>query len=121
MASIKQTIAFQESAIFVFGSWVCVADDARSFHCHLILTTEKKVSASTIRPTVDELIKNLGEIQLFDIVGGQECEFGHHSNSTQAQIGLLESDSNPSSSSDSSNHPPRFPIGCPNSATFIGR
>ncbi|CAL4909781.1 unnamed protein product [Urochloa decumbens] len=98
MASIKPTMTFQEGATFVFGSWVCIADDAGGFRRHLGPAVEKKAPVSTTRPTVDDLAENLNEIQLSDLIGGHEYEFKPHLTSTQAQIGLLESDSNPSAS-----------------------
>ncbi|CAN6341059.1 unnamed protein product [Urochloa humidicola] len=95
MSSIKSTIAFHEGATFVFGSWVCIADGIGGFRRHLMPAPEKKAApASTTRPTVFDIAKNLDEIRL----SGHEYESGRCSTSTQAQIGLLKPDSNPSAS-----------------------
>ncbi|KAG2636954.1 F-box protein At5g49610-like [Panicum virgatum] len=45
--SIKPTLAFQEGATFVFGSWVCIADGAGGFRRHLTPAPEKKAPRPT--------------------------------------------------------------------------
>ncbi|CAN6336661.1 unnamed protein product [Urochloa humidicola] len=98
MASIKSTVTFQEGATFVFGSWVCIADGAGGFRRHHAPALEKKAPTSTTRPVVDDLAENLDEIQLSNLIGGHEYESDPVLTSTQTQIGLIESDSNPSAS-----------------------
>ncbi|CAN6234196.1 unnamed protein product [Urochloa humidicola] len=111
MASLKQSIKFQEGATLIFGSWVCVTDGTGGFQCHLKPAMEKKVATSSI----DDVAENLSGIQLSDIVRGHEYEFGSASTSTQARIGLLKLDSTPLSSLKT--HPTQPMFGLHNSTT----
>jgi hypothetical protein len=79
----KPTVAFAQGEAFNFGSWVCVADDARSFQRHLTLTPEKKHASTKLSPSsVEDLVENFGEISLSGIVRGHELEYEYYSGST---------------------------------------
>ena len=62
MALFNFTVAFEEGATFVFGSWVCVADGACNFHYHLADTKKLEASAPTFHHDIDELTDDLDEI-----------------------------------------------------------
>ena len=112
MANFGDYNSMSEGAMFIFGSWVCIVDGVGGFCRHFTPTTEKKASAPTTRCIIDELIEDFGVILLSNLIRGYEYQSGSQPTSTCAQIGLLESDSNPSST-----HPTQFPIILRNSVT----
>jgi hypothetical protein len=65
--SIKPTIAFNCGDTFVFGSWVCTADGARSFQRHLIMTPDPSTGLVTLPKVITcELAGKFGEISLYN-------------------------------------------------------
>jgi hypothetical protein len=82
MASIfiKPTIAFNRGDTFVFGSWVCTADDARSFQRRLTMTPNPKTGLVTLPEVIaGDLTRKFGEILLYK--HHADFEFGSASNS----------------------------------------
>jgi hypothetical protein len=48
MASFNFTSAMPEEGMtFVFGSWICVANDTGDFHRHLVYNTKAEAPAAT--------------------------------------------------------------------------
>jgi hypothetical protein len=65
--SIKPTVAFNHGDTFVFGSWVCTADGARSFQRRLTMTPDPSTGLVTLPEAItDELARKFGEISLFN-------------------------------------------------------
>jgi hypothetical protein len=63
--SIKPIVAFNRGDTFVFGSWVCTADGAGSFHCHLTMTHNPSTGLVTFPEVVTgELAGKFGDISL---------------------------------------------------------
>jgi hypothetical protein len=83
MASIliKPTIAFNRGDTFIFGSWVCTADDASSFQHHLTMTPNPKTGLVTL-PKV--------------ITGTLAGKFVSNSNSTSPWVIACEPTAEPS-------------------------
>jgi hypothetical protein len=52
---------------FIFGSWVCVAYSAGSFHRHLIDDTKLEASVASQRSGLDEFIDDPDEMLLPDL------------------------------------------------------
>jgi hypothetical protein len=81
---IKPTAAFNHGDTFVFGSWVCTADSARSFQRYLTMTPDPET----------------GLVMLPEVVTGplaeKFCEFSLYNQVTDFKIG---SDSNSNSAS----------------------
>jgi hypothetical protein len=83
LITIKPTISFNRGDTFVFGSWVCTADGARSFQRHLTMPPNPKTGLVTVREVVTgDLAEKFGEISLYN----QHTDFqlGSDSNSISA-------------------------------------
>jgi hypothetical protein len=77
---IKPTITFNRGDTFVFGSWVCTADGARSFQRRLTMTPKPKIGLMTLPEVVTgDLAETFGEISLYN--QHTDFEFGSASNS----------------------------------------
>jgi hypothetical protein len=64
---IKPTIALKRGNTFVFGSWVCTADGARSFERRLTMPPNPETGLVTLPEVVTgELAGKFGEISLFN-------------------------------------------------------
>jgi hypothetical protein len=64
---IKPIVAFKRGDTFVFGSWVCIADGARSFQRRLTMTPNPSTGLVTLSEVVTgELARKFGEISLFN-------------------------------------------------------
>jgi hypothetical protein len=78
---IKPTVAFNRGDTFVFVSWVCTADGARSFQRRLTMPPNSKTGLVTLPEVVTG---DLGEISLYN----QHADFEHgsaaNSNSTSS-------------------------------------
>jgi hypothetical protein len=62
---IRPTVALNRGDTFVFGSWVCTADGAGSFQCHLTMTPNPKSGLVTLPEVVTgTLARKLSEISL---------------------------------------------------------
>jgi hypothetical protein len=67
LISIKPTVAFNYSDTFVFGSWVCTADGARSFQHRLTVVPNPSTRLVTLPEVImGELTGKLGEISLYN-------------------------------------------------------
>jgi hypothetical protein len=49
---IKTTATVNRGDTFVFGSWVCITDDTRSFQHHLTMTPNSKTGLVTLPKAV---------------------------------------------------------------------
>jgi hypothetical protein len=77
---IKPTVAFNRGDIFVFGSWVCTADSARSFQHRLTMTPNPRIGLVTLPKVITgNLAGKFGEILLYN--QHADFEFGSASNS----------------------------------------
>jgi hypothetical protein len=77
---IKPTVAFNRGDTFVFGSWVCTADGARSFQRRLTMTPNPKTGLVTLPEVITgDLVEKFGEILLYN--QRADFEFGSASNS----------------------------------------
>jgi hypothetical protein len=64
---IKPTVAFNRGDTFVFGSWVCTADGARSFQRCLTMPPNPETGLVTLPEVVTgNLAGKFGEISLFN-------------------------------------------------------
>jgi hypothetical protein len=64
---IKPTVAFNRGDTFVFGSWVCTADGARSFKRRLTMPPNLKTELMTLPEVVTgDLAWKFGEISLYN-------------------------------------------------------
>jgi hypothetical protein len=64
---IKPTAALNRGDTFVFGSWVCIVDDAGSFQRHLTMMPNPKTGLVTLPEVVTEtLAEKFGEISLYN-------------------------------------------------------
>jgi hypothetical protein len=77
---IKPVAAFNRCDTFIFGSWVCTADDARSFQRRLTMTPNPSTRLVTLPEVVTgELAGKFGEISLYN--QHADFELGPDSNS----------------------------------------
>jgi hypothetical protein len=68
MASLSFTSnVLDEGTTFVFGSWICVANDLGSFNSHLTNSRNPEASATTRRSNLDSFIDDLDELLLPDL------------------------------------------------------
>jgi hypothetical protein len=73
---IKPTIAVNRGDTFIFGSWVCTADGAGSFLCHLTMTPNPKARFVMLPEVItDTLAVKFGKISLYN----QHTDFEHGS------------------------------------------
>jgi hypothetical protein len=80
---IKPTIAFNRGDTFVFGSWVCSADGARSFQRRLTMPPNPKTGLVTLPEVVTgDLTEKFGEISLYNQHADFELGSDSNSNST---------------------------------------
>jgi hypothetical protein len=69
MASIliKPTVSFNRGDTFVFGSWVCTANGARSFQRRLTMTPNPRTGLVTLPEVITgDLAREFGEISLYN-------------------------------------------------------
>jgi hypothetical protein len=82
---IKPIAAFNRGDTFVFRSWVCTADGARSFQRHLTMTPNPSTGLVTLPEVVmGELAGKFGEISLHR--QHADFEFGSDSNSNSTSL-----------------------------------
>jgi hypothetical protein len=82
---IKPTIAFNRGDTFVFGSWVCTANSAKSFQRCLTMPPNLKTSLVTFPEVVTgDLAGKFGEISLYNQHADFELGSGSNSNSTSS-------------------------------------
>jgi hypothetical protein len=82
---IKPTVVFNRGDTFVFGSWVCTADDAASFQRSLTMTPNPRTGLVTLPKVITgDLAGKFGEISLYN--QHTYFEFGSASNSTSTSL-----------------------------------
>jgi hypothetical protein len=80
---IKPTVSFNRGDTFVFGSWVCTADGARSFQRRLTMPPNPKTGLVMLPEVVmGDLTRKFGEIFLYNQHADFELGFAFYSNST---------------------------------------
>jgi hypothetical protein len=68
MASLSFTSnVLNEGTTFIFGSWICVANDLGGFNSHLIDSRKPEASAATQRSNLNSFIDDLDELLLLDL------------------------------------------------------
>jgi hypothetical protein len=73
MASFSFTSTMlDEGAMFIFGSWICVANGSGGFNGHLANSRKPEVSTPTRGSDLDKFVDNLNELLLPDHVGEME-------------------------------------------------
>jgi hypothetical protein len=94
---IKPTVAFNYGDTFVFGTWVCTADGARSFQRRLTMPPNPETGLVTLPEVVmGELADKFGEISLFDQHADFELGSASNSNSTSPWAIVCELATQPS-------------------------
>jgi hypothetical protein len=94
---IKPTVAFNRGDTFVFGAWVCTADDAGSFQRRLTMPPNPETGFVTLPEVVTgELAGKFGEISLFDQHTDFELGSAPNSNSTSPWAIACETAAHPS-------------------------
>jgi hypothetical protein len=94
---IRPTVAFNRGDTFVFGSWVCIADDTGSFQCYLTMTPDSETGLVTFTEEVTgQLVEKFGEFSLCNQVANFEIETASSSNSTSPWIKPCEPTLEPS-------------------------
>jgi hypothetical protein len=94
---IKPTITFNRDDTFVFGSWVCTADGARSFQCRLTMTPNPMTGLVTLPEVITgDLAGKFGEISLYNQHADFESRSASNSNSTSPWVTACESATEPS-------------------------
>jgi hypothetical protein len=112
---IKPTVAFNRGDTFVFGSWVCTADGARSFQRRLTMMPNPKAGLMTLPEVVTgDLTGKFGEISLYNQHADFEFGSASNSNSTSPWAIVCEPATQPSCA-DSPLHE-HFPCGLCNSS-----
>jgi hypothetical protein len=80
--SIKPIVAFNRGDTFVFGSWVCTADGARSFQRRLTMTPNPSIWLVMLPEVVTgELAGKFGKISLYNQHANFELGSDSNSNS----------------------------------------
>jgi hypothetical protein len=94
---IKPTVAFNRGDTFVFGSWVCTADGARSFQRRLTMLPNPETGLVTLPEVVTgNLARKFGEISLYNQHTDFELGSDSNSNSTSPWSIVCESATQPS-------------------------
>jgi hypothetical protein len=94
---IKPTVAFNRGDTFVFGSWVCMADDAGSFQRPLTMTPNPKSGLVTLPEVItSNLAGKFDEISLYNQHADFESGSASNSNSTSPWVTACESATEPS-------------------------
>jgi hypothetical protein len=94
---IKPTVAFNHGDTFVFGSWVCTADDAGSFQRHLTMAPNSKTGLVTLPEVIKgNLVGKFGKISLYNKHADSEFGSASNSNSMSPWVTACESATEPS-------------------------
>jgi hypothetical protein len=94
MASFDFTSAvLDEGTMFIFGSWIYIANSSGGFSNHLADTNKLEASAATRCSHLDEFVDNLDEMLLPDLAGEIEKMSVFDVTSTRAALVLPRSDS----------------------------
>jgi hypothetical protein len=93
----QATVALNRGNTFVFGSWVCTADDTRSFQHHLTMTPNPRTGLVTLPEVITgDLAGKFGEISLFNQHTDFESGSASNSNSTSPWVTACEPATEPS-------------------------
>jgi hypothetical protein len=112
---IKPTVAFNRGDTFVFGSWVCTADDVGSFQRHLTMTPNPKTGLVSLPEVImGTLAGKFGEILLYNQHADFELRSASNSNSMSPWAIACEPATKPSCE-DASLHE-HFPYGLCNTS-----
>jgi hypothetical protein len=82
-----------ECTTFIFGSWICIANDSGGFNSHLANSRESETPAAAQHSNLNKFIDNLNETLLPDLAREIEEESAGDVTSTRAALGLLGLDS----------------------------
>jgi hypothetical protein len=94
---IKPTVAFNRSDTFVFGAWVCIANGAGSFQCHLTMPPNPETGfVMLLEVVMGELASKFDEISLFDQHADFELGSASNSKLTSPWAIACEPDTRPS-------------------------
>jgi hypothetical protein len=94
---IRPTVAFNHGDTFVFGSWVCTTDCARSFQRYLSMTPDLDTRLVTLPEVVtNPLVEKFGDFSLRNQIANYEIGSNSNSNSTSLWIELCEPAPEPS-------------------------
>jgi hypothetical protein len=111
----KPTFALNRGDIFVFGSWVCIADNVGSFQCHLTMTPNSKTGLVTLPKVVTgTLAEKFGEILLYNQYA--DSEFGSASNSNSTSPWVIACEPAPKPSCETTTLHEHFPYGLCNAS-----
>jgi hypothetical protein len=95
MASFNFTsVMLDEGMTFIFGSWICVANDLGGFNSHLANSKEPEATSSTQSSNLDDFIDNLDEVLLPNLAQQIEKVSIFHTTSTHDAPDLFRSDLN---------------------------
>jgi hypothetical protein len=68
MASLSFTSSMlDEGPIFIFGSWICIANGLGGFNSHVVDSRKAEASTPIQRSDLDKFIDNLDELLLPDL------------------------------------------------------
>jgi hypothetical protein len=94
---IQPPVAFNRSDTFIFGSWVCAADGARSFQRRLTMTPNPRTGLVTLPKVITgDLTRKFDEISLFNQRADFESGSASNSNSTSSWVTACEPATEPS-------------------------
>jgi hypothetical protein len=94
---IKLIVSFTRGDTFVFGSWVCTADGARSFQHGLTMTPNPRTGLVTLPKVITgDLAGKFGKISLYNQHADFESGSASNSNSTSPWVTACESTTEPS-------------------------
>jgi hypothetical protein len=91
MAALSFTsTVLDEGTTFIFGFWICVANDLGGFNSRLVDSRKPEASAPTRSSNLDEFINNLDELLLPDLARQIEKMSIFDATSTHAAPGLSD-------------------------------
>jgi hypothetical protein len=94
MASFSFTsTVLDEGTVFIFGSWICVANGSDGFNGHLADSRKPKAFAASRCSDLDEFVDNLDELLLPGLAGEIMRMSIFDATSTRAAPGLVGLDS----------------------------
>jgi hypothetical protein len=95
--SIKPIVAFNRGDTFIFGSWVCTADDVGSFQRRLTMAPNPSTGLVTLPKVITgDLTGKFGEISLYNQHANFEFGSASNSNSTSTWAIACEPTAKPS-------------------------
>ena len=98
---------------FIFGSWICKADDNGKLQSCLIEISAPEVSPDVLMTTLDQLAEKFSHLSISDPAQTQEVNINHDSRSDMSPLSRLEIPSKILLKD-----PVHFPLGLKNSASI---